>query len=44
MEILHSKIIGEGVPLLILHGYLGMGDNWKSLGNQFEEHFSDTLN
>ena len=39
MEILHSKIIGEGVPLLILHGYLGMGDNWKSLGNQFEEHF-----
>ena len=39
MEILHSKIIGDGVPLLILHGYLGMGDNWKSLGNQFEEHF-----
>jgi esterase len=39
MEILHSKIIGEGVPFLILHGYLGMGDNWKSLGNQFEEHF-----
>ena len=39
MEILYSKIIGEGVPLLILHGYLGMGDNWKSLGNQFEEHF-----
>ena len=35
--ILHSKIIGEGKPLLILHGFLGMGDNWKSLGNKFAE-------
>lgn len=33
--ILHSNIIGEGTPFLILHGFLGMGDNWKSLGNQF---------
>ncbi|MDT0539286.1 alpha/beta fold hydrolase [Croceitalea sp. P059] len=33
--ILHSKIIGAGKPLLILHGFLGMSDNWKSLGNQF---------
>tara|TARA_R110002073_G_scaffold258681_1_gene421695 strand:- start:45769 stop:46533 length:765 start_codon:yes stop_codon:yes gene_type:complete len=39
MEILHSKIIGEGQPFLILHGYFGMGDNWKSLANQFGEHF-----
>jgi len=39
MEILHSKIIGEGQPLLILHGYFGMGDNWKSLANQFGENF-----
>lgn len=36
--LLHSKIIGEGKPLLILHGFLGMGDNWKSLGNQFAEN------
>ena len=36
--LLHSKIIGEGHPLLILHGFLGMGDNWKSLGNQFAEN------
>lgn len=34
---LHSKIIGEGKPLLILHGFLGMSDNWKTLGNQFAE-------
>lgn len=37
--ILHSKIIGEGEPLLILHGFLGMGDNWKSLGNKFSENY-----
>lgn len=35
--ILHSQIIGEGVPFIILHGFLGMGDNWKTLGNQFAE-------
>ena len=39
MEILHSKIFGEGKPLLILHGYFGMGDNWKSLGDRFAKHF-----
>lgn len=36
--ILHSNIIGEGKPFVILHGYLGMGDNWKSLGSRFAEH------
>ena len=37
--ILHSTIKGVGNPLLILHGYFGMSDNWKSLGNQFSEDF-----
>ena len=32
---LYSKIEGEGKPLLILHGFLGMLDNWKTLGTQF---------
>lgn len=32
---LHSTIIGEGKPFLILHGFLGMSDNWKTLGRQF---------
>ena len=32
---LHSNIIGEGTPLIILHGFLGMGDNWKTLAKQF---------
>jgi len=39
MEILHSTIIGAGNPLLILHGYFGMSDNWKALGNKFAENF-----
>lgn len=37
MDILHSNIIGEGRPLIILHGFLGMGDNWKTLGNRFSK-------
>ncbi|CAN1497900.1 MhpC Predicted hydrolases or acyltransferases (alpha/beta hydrolase superfamily) [Flavobacteriaceae bacterium] len=32
---LYSKIEGSGKPLLILHGFLGMSDNWKTLGMQF---------
>ena len=39
MQILHSRIIGEGAPLLILHGYFGMSDNWRSLGTQFSENY-----
>ena len=34
---LYSKIEGEGKPLIILHGFLGMSDNWKTLGTQFAE-------
>lgn len=34
---LYSNIIGEGRPLLILHGFLGSGDNWKTLGGEFAE-------
>lgn len=35
--VLYSNIIGEGKPFLILHGFLGMSDNWKTLGNKFAE-------
>ncbi len=35
--ILHSKILGEGIPLCILHGFLGMSDNWKTLGASYAE-------
>ncbi|MGB6154053.1 MAG: alpha/beta fold hydrolase, partial [Pricia sp.] len=48
-KILHSKIEGIGTPLLILHGFLGMLDNWKTLGGQyaeagFEVHLIDQRN
>ncbi|WP_298484267.1 alpha/beta fold hydrolase [uncultured Maribacter sp.] len=36
-QILHSKIIGEGQPLCILHGFLGMSDNWKTLSSSYAE-------
>jgi pimeloyl-ACP methyl ester carboxylesterase len=36
---LFSKIEGAGQPLLILHGFLGMSDNWKTLGTQFAADF-----
>lgn len=35
--LLHSNIIGNGKPFVILHGFLGMSDNWKTLGVQFSE-------
>lgn len=37
MDLLYSKIEGKGKPFLILHGFLGMSDNWKTLGGQFAE-------
>jgi pimeloyl-ACP methyl ester carboxylesterase len=39
MQLLHSTISGTGKPLLILHGYFGMSDNWKALGNKFSENY-----
>lgn len=35
--LLHSNILGKGKPFVILHGFLGMSDNWKTLGVQFSE-------
>lgn len=35
--ILHSNTFGKGKPFIILHGFLGMGDNWKTLAKKFSE-------
>ena len=35
--LLHSNIIGEGKPFVILHGFLGMSDNWKTHGRLFSQ-------
>ncbi|TDS19248.1 pimeloyl-ACP methyl ester carboxylesterase [Maribacter caenipelagi] len=37
-QILHSIVLGEGKPLCILHGFLGMLDNWKTLGTIYAEN------
>ena len=34
---LHSNILGTGQPFVFLHGFLGMSDNWKTLGTKFSE-------
>ncbi len=38
MPILHSKILGTGRPLIILHGFLGMSDNWKTMASLYAEN------
>ena len=35
--ILHSQILGSGKAFVILHGFLGMSDNWKTLGSKWAE-------
>jgi len=46
---LYSRIEGQGKPLLIIHGFLGMSDNWKSFGSLyategFQTHMLDLRN
>jgi len=46
---IYSKTEGSGKPFLIIHGFLGMSDNWKSLSTQFaaegfEIHLLDMRN
>lgn len=31
---LHSHILGQGRPVIILHGLLGMAENWMTLGRE----------
>ena len=39
MKSLNSNILGEGDNhLIILHGFLGMSDNWKTQGNIFAKN------
>lgn len=46
---LYSRIEGQGKPLIIIHGFLGMSDNWKSFGalyaaEGFQVHIIDLRN
>lgn len=37
---LHFRTLGEGKPLIILHGVFGSSDNWQTLGKVFAEKFN----
>ncbi len=46
---LHANVFGEGVPFLVLHGFLGMSDNWKTIAKKiaaegYEMHLIDQRN
>ncbi len=48
-HILYSNRIGAGAPFVILHGFLGMGDNWKTHAKHiaelgYEVHLVDQRN
>ena len=47
-SILYSHISGKGTPLIILHGLLGMGENWmrfsKKWSDSFQVHLLDMRN
>jgi pimeloyl-ACP methyl ester carboxylesterase len=40
---LHYKIIGEGEPLIVMHGLFGMLDNWQTLGKKWAENYQVIL-
>jgi len=36
---LYYKSLGDGPPLIILHGLFGSGDNWRTIGKQLAEDY-----
>lgn len=36
---LSFRTLGEGQPLIILHGFFGSADNWQTLGKSFSQFF-----
>lgn len=38
MELFYREM-GEGKPLVIVHGLFGSGDNWQTLGRRYADHF-----
>jgi esterase len=39
VSLLHHSRVGQGEPLVILHGLFGSGKNWQSLARRFGERF-----
>ena len=40
---LNYKIVGEGQPLIVLHGLFGSLDNWMTVAKQWSSHFKVIL-
>ena len=40
---LHYRILGEGQPMVILHGLFGFSDNWQTHAKKFAEFFKVIL-
>lgn len=40
---LHYRILGEGQPLIILHGLFGFSDNWQTQAKKLSEYFQVIL-
>ena len=36
---LHTQILGQGQPLVLLHGLFGSADNWGSIAKHFSQHY-----
>jgi esterase len=36
---LNFHVQGAGVPIIILHGFLGSSDNWRAMSKRFAAHF-----
>jgi esterase len=36
---LHFEVVGNGAPLIILHGLLGSADNWRSMSRSLGAHY-----
>ena len=36
---LHYRELGEGEPLMILHGLFGFSDNWQTHGKKLSEYY-----
>ncbi|PKO47385.1 MAG: alpha/beta hydrolase [Betaproteobacteria bacterium HGW-Betaproteobacteria-22] len=36
---LHYQALGQGQPLILLHGLFGSGDNWGTIARHFSQHY-----
>lgn len=36
---LHYQTLGQGQPLILLHGLFGSGDNWGAVAKHFSQHY-----